>query len=788
MGVCHDAAPKIEYGNAFEATFINIQEASYGDENMLYSMSSQQEKTVGFVKRAPSNVIPEQTPPQDFLFAFDAGGGISFADASHNMGVFGTTGSGKTESIIFPCVSSMIGAGFAGLVVDVKGNVANYVRMIAREHGRENDVVEFGPGPAATPINLLWGKTLFEIEQILRSTCTNSYSDKHNSCFYEEGVQKMLDVLLLYRIMCEKLQRPFRFDLYNVLLNDFHLAHDAYEFYLNKLHDHNILEELQLVQRIKGDTLHYILPPSTNPEKRSRGWDEQNSYRMHYPRQGIERLLRTPGMVKNFLGNGQENLDIARRIYDENKIVVLRLAVETGLMGEKIARLVTREFYQAVYRNGKKLPEGKYTFLVADEVQDFYSSDKEDPLNDNSFVAKCREFRNIAIYGTQSVAAMQARASGGLQDCEAFVANCNVRVFLFSDDKATMDLAPDTLPKLDTLKSGHGNLVKFDVKTRDHVVGSVSMNNAYREFQELLARQRPHVPDTDPVSVAEPTKEEQIQQLREIMEEAEWLRGHRSSCGNVVPDSKEPDPVPEQEKRWVFVRETPESKSTQSPYKRRDTYIEDIDTILESLRDAQYKNDNGDFYTVPYMYHVSRRIRSMLTKGLPEDLRRKRNEANAEDMQKNFEHDSKVAWRKFLSSDAAKKLTPFQANASFLQKTFPDLIAENGKSLVPDGWVPGLCWHLAMIRAQALPLYIMEMFPGRFAENKYASLIFKFDERSGNVGSLLQEDFDIFCSEHCLTCGKEEGDLHYGLCDCHSKQLIWRDPEPSDGPQQYLKA
>ena len=136
---------------------------------MLQSMSVKKDKRcMGFVSAKASDSANKQSvyePESDTLVAFDEGESISFADASHNMITLGTTGSGKTMQIILPAACSLIKAGFGGLIVDVKGNFTNYVRMIAREYGRLDDVVEFGPGPDATPVNLLYGTTVFELEQ-----------------------------------------------------------------------------------------------------------------------------------------------------------------------------------------------------------------------------------------------------------------------------------------------------------------------------------------------------------------------------------------------------------------------------------------------------------------------------------------------------------------------------------------------------------------------------------------------------------------------------------------------
>lgn len=460
----------------------------------------------------------------DILFQFDGDERVSFADGSHNTIVLGTTGSGKTTSLLFPALSKMIKAGFAGLVVDVKGNMANYVRRIANEHGRLDDIVEFGPGPAAKQVNVFWNVPMYDVEKMFRTIFQfDSMPEigKYNSLFYEEGLQKIMDCLELYLIMCRKMDMDFRFGVFNRIINEYQMAQDVYAHYRKALHDPNNIDEQKLVGRIDGDPLHYILQPGA---KRNRAWDEQTSYRMHTIRTCIERFMRFPVLIRNFLGNTKDNFNIPKRIYDDKQIVVLRLATELGTLGENLARWIMREYYQAVYRNGKNLPTGEYTFCVADEVQDFYSSNRNDPLNDNSFVAKCREFNCINIYGTQSISAMMSRAERGMSDCAALIGNCNTRIFLYSDDPNTKYLAPENLQSLETLAPGMANLVKYDSSTREHQSGTVTIKNMFQSLQDLFVRQADKVPDTVAImQCPDLTDEEKKKEFEVIMADCKRL-------------------------------------------------------------------------------------------------------------------------------------------------------------------------------------------------------------------------------------------------------------------------
>ena len=92
---------------------------------------------IGFLtasQTAPAAV--RQSPDPAALLQFDGGEFVNFEDARHNCLVLGTTGSGKTASIILPAAERLIAAGFGGLIVDIKGNFTGQIRAIARAHGR----------------------------------------------------------------------------------------------------------------------------------------------------------------------------------------------------------------------------------------------------------------------------------------------------------------------------------------------------------------------------------------------------------------------------------------------------------------------------------------------------------------------------------------------------------------------------------------------------------------------------------------------------------------------------
>ncbi|MCR5259962.1 MAG: DUF4116 domain-containing protein, partial [Desulfovibrio sp.] len=217
-----------------------------------------------------------------------------------------------------------------------------------------------------------------------------------------------------------------------------------------------------------------------------RVWREQVTYDMSAIRTGLRLFRASPGLERQFFATGGAALTMDRWVYDEKKIVVLRLSPATGEVGAGISRLLLRGYYQAVYDRGLGLPEGQCTFLLADEFQDFISTDPTDALNDAAFVAKVREFRCAVLLGTQSAIALAQRAIRGISDVRTILGNCNIRIFMYSDEPETVSLAPASETPLDALGPGQAVLVHYDVAARTHRHATTGVNGMHNALQPVL--------------------------------------------------------------------------------------------------------------------------------------------------------------------------------------------------------------------------------------------------------------------------------------------------------------
>lgn len=464
------------------------------------------------------------------LLRFDDGRSVSFAEGSHNILVTGTTGAGKTTCAVIPALDRCIGAGFSGVIVDVKGSLADAVRKLAAYHGRLGEVVEFGPGPGARKINLFHEITPFRFRELMRSLLLDSTCmDDRNIGFVMSGLRCLTEAYQMVSFLSRRKKLRLNLDILRRLADDHVYALRVYQNFKREFATTENLEIRDLMTSIEGDRMHII--PHIEKQLSDSSWHEQNAYRLSVIRSALGNLCNAPGIKDNFISSRKENLDIADRIYKKKQIIVLRLSPETGITGAGIVRILLHDFYTAVLRNGSRLPENQYTFCIADEAQYFISTDRTVELNDNQLIAVARESRNINILGTQSLSSLYARTHDE-EAIHAIASNCNVRLFLYSDDVRTRELARRCGQKsLDCLQPGEAVFSKFNTVRRIHQHAVVSLQNMHDELQQKLAAVQnislpPVMPEKMPGKAA----------LRRRLQEQRALE--ECYCGEAVPRPK----------------------------------------------------------------------------------------------------------------------------------------------------------------------------------------------------------------------------------------------------------
>lgn len=442
---------------------------------------------IGFI---PAKKREKPRPERDdLILRFDSGNGISRAEGCHNTAIMGSTGSGKTTSGILPIADATLQAGFGGLILDVKGNLTDHVRRLAECCGRGPDIVEFGSGPCAVPVNLLAHMDMTEVHDFFKTLATREFAAQSvNMDWHLKGVRVAADCVEALRYGHGKFPAiPTDIGAVESLLNDHALAAKLFkvlkDFVLNptdRQHD-------RFISMIEHEQFHVL---SFDPKKTSGGnsnYAEQTTWRLGSIRNGLDAFRKASGILRNFAAPNGGGIDLKRLIYDEKRIVVLRFDVGAGAIGPSLSRHILERFYQVTYENGLRLPANEHTFMIADEAQEIVDLSPSNKMNDNAFAAKAREFKVIQVIATQSVAALSSRGASQTAVCE-YMNNFNNRISMYCDDPLTQDMAMRHMPDVSLTRLGPGQCVvtRFDMETRRHVASVESLQQAHDAMLEVL--------------------------------------------------------------------------------------------------------------------------------------------------------------------------------------------------------------------------------------------------------------------------------------------------------------
>ncbi|MCR5564076.1 MAG: type IV secretory system conjugative DNA transfer family protein, partial [Desulfovibrio sp.] len=190
----------------------------------LQSRPRKKKKRGLVIPAADSTAIPES----EILLEFDSGRRMTFAQGTRSSLIIGGTGSGKTASVVLPMTSNLIGAGYGGLILDVKGNLREQVRALASSHGRLGDIVEFGSALDANRCNFISGMAEHEIADLMNLFAVSGVETDHNIAWHQKGAKMCVDVARMLadissinrdcefsRYFCPTLAK-----IYKIILND----------------------------------------------------------------------------------------------------------------------------------------------------------------------------------------------------------------------------------------------------------------------------------------------------------------------------------------------------------------------------------------------------------------------------------------------------------------------------------------------------------------------------------------------------------------------------------------
>lgn len=426
----------------------------------------------------------------DFLFQFDSRRRITFTDCRHHTMIMGTTGSGKTLDFIIPSLRNHIHAGNRGLIADIKGTMRGMVRAIAREAGREGDLVEFGTAPSAKPCNILNGQTAASVYDFFVNLIKDSFdSESHNMDFHVKGAGLGRDAFVFLCYLAAKWPE-FEPNLLTIIemFNDPVKATELFDYWVDNIADTDDEEVQKFISLVRNNQFHIL--SQTDKKVRNGGSThfEQMTYNTHAFKNAVRAFLDTPGVAEKFCAHMAPAIDMLD-LLTKGALILLRFEVDTGVLAAELSRLLINSFYAAIYKMGIS-PKEKQSFLCIDEFQEVGDFSRG-RFSDNSFVALAREFDCSVIVATQSASALMNR--GAAVAVNSFISNINNKIFMFTDCPATREIVQRYDPRIDIidLKPGEAFVCRYNAETREHLWGMEKLNDAYESIKDLQPVEAP---------------------------------------------------------------------------------------------------------------------------------------------------------------------------------------------------------------------------------------------------------------------------------------------------------
>jgi hypothetical protein len=433
------------------------------------------------------NNCPKKHIKDDPLYEFDEGDQISFDEGTHGVLVIGGVGRGKTASFMLPMASSLIGNGLPGLIIDIKNNFTDQVRKLAKLASREQDILEIGTHPTATPINLLDGLSLEEAQQLIESLLLSGQEHSSNVDWVHKGVRLLTDMVMLMHFVR---QIDIRFSPSFVILdrciNDYQFARNIFKLFMENGYNPADYVQRSFVERVQTSAFHILTAEKHRPK---RDYEEQLSYQLYRPRGILGAITSDDSLTTNLSG---QNCDLKldyRELLKAGKIVVLRFKNTQGHAAKLLARYIKEKYYKDVYRTlDDDCAHPDKCFFMADEYQDVINVSPDNSFDDFSWFSKAREFGCINVVATQSLSSLYTNRA--LRDqVNALVANCSTKIVLQNDDPAADSFFRHFCglnKTLTQLGSNEALVARFDLTRREQVVKTLRYRQAYEKMQTRL--------------------------------------------------------------------------------------------------------------------------------------------------------------------------------------------------------------------------------------------------------------------------------------------------------------
>ena len=326
--------------------------------------------------------------------------------------IFGKKGSGKS-SIIRRIIEDSIryksdnkNDKMSICVIDIKGDLAEFIEKKAKDNSRESDVIRLGVSTFAkwNPMGVLnKDSRAHQCRQagfFLRCAMTSGKTSSGNDSYWHDNADNLLFRSMHLLAIADKNVSFKEINKLIVTLNDKNTTYRAelYSFIESRFDEENLGEELPIVSEYY-DTKSYFEDEFVLLDTKIRT-TIVNVATIFLQKFMTREYEQSFGCSRDEAGH----FDGFRNLIADGKIFVLDIrSNEHGTIAGPLGMLV-KLFYQSAVKTRDRYPRDEFkrsTLLVADEYQSFVTASSSDTEGDDKYLEMSRSFLAVDVFATQ---------------------------------------------------------------------------------------------------------------------------------------------------------------------------------------------------------------------------------------------------------------------------------------------------------------------------------------------------------------------------------------------------
>jgi len=351
---------------------------------------------------------------------------LSLNDATQNIVVLGSIGSGKTTRIMQPLLAQLLSQGAGGLLFDIKGDVKAATQTLADHQQCPLHYL----GPSHPPLNLLAGLTPEVAASFLKSALLLSNPNLNDRFWVDAATELCRHTLGILQYIPEH-----------------YTLHGLYQYLFVDSFRQTIQAQIKALRDTLEAKAHRLLATYLHYHDQVYAtYDSKVKSNINATLAQTLSPFNHPDLLDAFCqpSQGPELTAVL-----EGAVFLVDMPLSQWGLGAKVAYTYIKLRFFNVMQSRIHHPDWNQTrpvFYMCDEYQEIVSANKEG-LSDLNFWDKSRSSKTIGIISTQSLSSFRA-AIGQHDLAHAILQNFRQKLCLKSDDQATIAMMEQMIGKI----------------------------------------------------------------------------------------------------------------------------------------------------------------------------------------------------------------------------------------------------------------------------------------------------------------------------------------------------